>query len=1233
MKVGDHVRIKAKHLEGIVRFVGNTHFASGKWIGIELSTPEGKNNGTVKGESYFECAENHGMFVRQTQAEVIKKAASKPASTKTSPAKASKPSSKTSSKSGSTTSLNSTKTRKGSDSSSTAAEAPPQATAIPEPVAEAQSAPAAAPAPTPAAEPRSIPAPTPAVQRPAPVATTTATAPPAAAATHVPQSVPVVKATRTVSQEDPARARELEMLRMQVAQMSEYKSQWQQKQEDLNHQLNQTMRREQELKEQLDSELIVATQLAENAMLDKQLAEEQCQLLQETNDDLADQVEELTLKMELLKAEASVGGGIVNADGAGNDGSNRDQTMESATIEALKSKVQRLTEVLVHLRGQNQLLTKENNDLKGVCSDLQAENKAMAHVLELKEQALSKTQTDLSSQLERADAGADAEQLLEQLTQQNLALEDRCTALEEEIRDLREMAVVEDETVEVIREVEGIAQEDTLELSTQVEKLYGALQELATRYAEQQNVVNKYKQKVLSLEGDLSEAAVMEQDQIEKGLAEKDFQVQSLSHKLADSNIRERLKTVELALHKLEAEQSSQHIDLLKSFLAEDFFRNDYNGLQLLLLLTRLQSKAGIIRTQVVDEFKADDDLDRVVSEDSELTIEQFCWGQNCLEALDTVTVLSAYMEDTLKHVSVEEYSRIGEVYAELAAHEAALDGLLRQIRGDGLSPHVALQPLYDAVKALHRLCDLHLKPNYPRPDAENLHDSATIISGASKAIMAQLHRLDNLYQPSLSQDSAFGPVMSRMSDSAIVTRSLQSNAGKILRALPDASATTTVKLSEEQLNQLEQFAFDLHHLATSLANTCQETYDHIHGSVTLRSLDLDTALGIAVNSRVDMSDDGSARAKAAEDGAEEAMLPLVLKDLIKQAGDKVSDIAAQMLEGNFDVPKEQKKTATNAPWEVRATNMRRAVTETLDLPQQLEAAQESIKELKSESKLKDRELREKETMLAAVNKRVDSVRHMCEQQLKEKDAAMHEVEEGHKRSNEALNSVLEELQSDLERLTKERDEYKKKVSAIGGRRLGSRVINSGGDGASSADLRAAGLQIELLAQALSDARAELAKSQAKGLREDLTLLPSLAVCKPLPPRMASAGKLVKSAGELNGQLLKAAASLSVVDVSKPLAERKQAPRAVLANAVAKIKSLQQRSLRLKDELGPALAKATGQKDDFFGSSVTPDYQRVLRERGKEQVVGKLTLPSVTARGHRIHVGPAELRQIHQTLA
>ena len=45
---------------GTLRFVGPTEFAPGMWAGIELDDPEGKNDGSVGGISYFKCSSKHG---------------------------------------------------------------------------------------------------------------------------------------------------------------------------------------------------------------------------------------------------------------------------------------------------------------------------------------------------------------------------------------------------------------------------------------------------------------------------------------------------------------------------------------------------------------------------------------------------------------------------------------------------------------------------------------------------------------------------------------------------------------------------------------------------------------------------------------------------------------------------------------------------------------------------------------------------------------------------------------------------------------------------------------------------------------------------------------------------------------------------------------------------------------------------------------------------------------------
>ncbi|CAM9321255.1 unnamed protein product, partial [Chrysoparadoxa australica] len=68
-------RVSVGERKGVVKFIGTTNFAAGEWIGVELDTSEGKNDGTVNGEHYFDCKDQHGLFVKKAQVQLERSSA------------------------------------------------------------------------------------------------------------------------------------------------------------------------------------------------------------------------------------------------------------------------------------------------------------------------------------------------------------------------------------------------------------------------------------------------------------------------------------------------------------------------------------------------------------------------------------------------------------------------------------------------------------------------------------------------------------------------------------------------------------------------------------------------------------------------------------------------------------------------------------------------------------------------------------------------------------------------------------------------------------------------------------------------------------------------------------------------------------------------------------------------------------------------------------------------------
>uniref|UniRef100_UPI0037E7F84C CAP-Gly domain-containing linker protein 4 n=1 Tax=Semicossyphus pulcher TaxID=241346 RepID=UPI0037E7F84C len=67
LHVGMQVLLSSANEMAFIRYLGTADFAPGLWLGLELRSPKGKNDGSVGGRRYFSCRAGHGVLVRPSR--------------------------------------------------------------------------------------------------------------------------------------------------------------------------------------------------------------------------------------------------------------------------------------------------------------------------------------------------------------------------------------------------------------------------------------------------------------------------------------------------------------------------------------------------------------------------------------------------------------------------------------------------------------------------------------------------------------------------------------------------------------------------------------------------------------------------------------------------------------------------------------------------------------------------------------------------------------------------------------------------------------------------------------------------------------------------------------------------------------------------------------------------------------------------------------------------------------
>ncbi|VVD03906.1 unnamed protein product [Leptidea sinapis] len=350
LKIGQRVAVVAKDVKGTVAYVGYPTFASGKWIGINLDEPKGKNNGTVRGHFYFESRRD------LDQPRVTASSRTSLASSRQSLASFLSPSTERAStpdltvKRASFTGFVETLTPQFTPGQSMTSPQP-NAAAVEEKLANLQAQ----------QEITNLKA-------------------------EVEDLKEKLETLRMRRSEDREKLRELERVRLQLDQANEFKAKIMESQAQLQRDLQRAKQEVREAQEALDlhnDETAELQEAAEMAALDKEMAEERAESIQMELEQCREKLEEATLDLQLMRAEMEASGNTQhpNAVSGGATGyevrqlQQQNVRLKETLVEQLKQDVQEL-EALQEVHEQ---LVESNRELE---MDLREEEAALETIMD-----------------------------------------------------------------------------------------------------------------------------------------------------------------------------------------------------------------------------------------------------------------------------------------------------------------------------------------------------------------------------------------------------------------------------------------------------------------------------------------------------------------------------------------------------------------------------------------------------------------------------------------------------------------------------------------------------------------------------------------------------------------------------------------------------------------------------------------------------------------------------------
>ncbi|XP_048268349.1 dynactin subunit 1 isoform X4 [Bombus terrestris] len=1256
-KVGQRVEVPGKDCQGVIAYIGHPSFASGKWIGVILDEPKGKNNGTIKGQCYFKCAENHGMFVRQSQLILLDEAGNRtePASPSSAGSSATTPDETSAARArsrlnssrlslaGSRTLLSAPSTESLSGSQHERKDG--GESLIPVPTSKGASFIETGFVET--LKPQFVPG--------------QVMAGSAAAANVVEEKLShlqlqqenenlksqvrdlteKVETLRVKRMQDKERMKDFEKTKLQLEQLIEFKTKVMESQASLQRELQRARQEAREAhaaREQFQEEMADLAETVEMATLDKEMAEEKAETLQIELEQLKEKLEEQTLDLEILRTEVSE-----RAAGGGSAGG-----VSSYEIKQLEQQNNRLRETLVRMRD---LSAHEKHEFQKLQKDLDQKKSEILELGRTKEK-LSTRVEEMEHQIadlqEQVDAALGAEEMVEVLGEKKMALEEKVAELEEAVADLEALQDMSDQLAESSKELE-------LELREELDLALGAARD-AYRHrdaaletlTDRELTITKFRE----LTHQLQDQCLQLQQRVQSTETSK-FGMGGAEQQLAEildfqktfAETRAQTKAVDLELRRLEAEEARNHVKYLLSFMSPAFLARggDHDAILTLLLIPRMIQKTEILMSQVREKYRSLDKVDRTAILKGH-SVAQYTFRSRLCSYMYALQTFLGCFESALNVCSPEMLLKAGAVYPEMAAQEKSLDSLIELAKKDQLDENLPM----DAIEK----CCGYFCTMFSVLFGETINQARLVVNGtrmldsSCEAIVTDAAAIKTLIQG----DSGDLGLLCQHAETTceVIQQHLKSARRRVLtdHAAAIHNAESNLGLDKDCSEQL----FTCYQHAVKMMKTLQILLKSAVQAIITNG-DLDTGLG--ADKLKEMASIACEKVYDTEDVGPVATIKGSLSSIQQLAANfaqKMAECENELaISGQLSQQREQNAESESLqPIKVRAQAAKKEAEEIKILSRKLEARDSDILEARLALREKQEELCEMILRKDVVEKKLATQQHEHELNVEKLKRKLEEAMNQLKRKEKEFEETMDHLQTDIDSLEMERGQLKEKLKSVGKKTM---MSASGADNMSGSVTAASGMQsmdnkflmqeITALKEALNSENQQRKKLMSDILRQKLE---SLDPITPLPLRQGSIDAKIQELKQKTNDLtkdIKQVMTFPIVpdlrrnkarDMEGPVLEKAMPVYQLLQREIV-MKELKDRTDQLINEVLEEVIQRTvgGMAEANF--AVFPNREMTAAMHESQLLAAEIAIPHQgQEQVFTVNVGTQELRKIHTLL-